>query len=90
MLWIYIRILFFNHWIRIQENVMATKIEGKNKLHVFWVREKIFDIKICKIKMQALTKVTLPEPPVDVFVKVDALDVIFVEKHWYEVAGGGL
>jgi hypothetical protein len=40
--------------------------------------------------MQPLTKVTLPEPPVDVLIKVDALDVIFVEKHGHEVAGGGL
>ncbi len=40
--------------------------------------------------MQALTKVTLPEPPVDVLVKVDALDVILVEKHGHKVAGGGL
>ncbi len=33
---------------------------------------------------------TLPEPPVDVLIKVDALYVIFVEKHGQKVAGGGL
>jgi hypothetical protein len=40
--------------------------------------------------MQLLTKVTLPEPPVDVLIKVDAFDVIFVEKHGQKVAGRGL
>jgi hypothetical protein len=40
--------------------------------------------------MQPLTKVALPEPPVDVLIKVDALDVIFVQKHGQKVAGGGL
>jgi hypothetical protein len=46
--------------------------------------------KSVRLKMQPLTKVTLPEPPVDVLIKVDALDIIFVEKHGQKVAGGGL
>ncbi len=52
--------------------------------------DKKFGLKTVRLKMQPLTKVTLPEPPVDVLIKVDALDVIFVEEHGQKVAGGGL